>query len=176
MNWKSTSDRYGRVAVLIHWASALLILALLASGLKAANTTDPAAQLMTLRIHVVLGLSMTALTLARLGWWLVDAKPALATGTGAIMARAAKTVHASFYMIILGMVATGIGMTVVSGAGAILFAGTPGILPDFWSYPPRGLHRYGAWALLTLFVPHAGAALYHQFVKRDGLLRRMALS
>ncbi|MBT6314229.1 MAG: cytochrome B, partial [Alphaproteobacteria bacterium] len=34
---KSTSTRYGTVAVTIHWASALLILALLVSGMRAGD-------------------------------------------------------------------------------------------------------------------------------------------
>lgn len=74
------------------------------------------------------------------------------------------------------MAASGIGMLALSGAGAILFAGASGTLPDFWAYPPRVPHGIGAWLLVTLFVLHAGAALYHQFVKRDRLLRRMAFN
>ena len=119
---------------------------------------------------------MLALTLARLGWWLVDAKPAVAAGMRPLMSRAAKAVHTLFYVVILGMAASGIAMLVLSGAGAILFAGAPGTLPDFWAYPPRSLHGIGARLLLALFVLHAGAALYHQFIKRDGLLRRMAFN
>jgi len=34
-------------------------------------------------------------------------------------------------------------------------------------------HRYGQYAVYALVALHVGAALYHQFVKRDGLIRRM---
>jgi cytochrome b561 len=49
-------------------------------------------------------------------------------------------------------------------------------LPDFWKYRPRTPHGIGARLLLALIVLHTGAALYHHFVRRDGLLRRMLFS
>lgn len=39
---KSRADRYGAIAVSIHWLSAVLILALLGSGFRAANAMDAA--------------------------------------------------------------------------------------------------------------------------------------
>jgi cytochrome b561 len=49
-------------------------------------------------------------------------------------------------------------------------------LPGFWKYPPRVPHGIGARLLLGLFVLHVGAALYHYFVRGDGLLQRMWFS
>ncbi|MEX2691308.1 cytochrome b/b6 domain-containing protein [Rhizobium mongolense] len=37
----------------------------------------------------------------------------------------------------------------------------------------RAPHGLGAHLLVALLVCHAGAALYHQFVRSDELLRRM---
>jgi cytochrome b561 len=73
------------------------------------------------------------------------------------------------------MAASGIGMLVLSGAGRILLGGASGVLPEFWNYPPRVPHRAGAVLLVALFVLHLGAALYHHFVRRDGLLTRMRI-
>ena len=83
--------------------------------------------------------------------------------------------HVLFNIVILGMIASGIGMTVLSGAGPVIFGGE-GALPDFWKYPPRVPHGIGARLFLALLVLHAGAALYHHFVRRDGLLQRMWFS
>ncbi len=65
---KSTSTRYGTVAVTIHWISALLILALLGSGFRAAGLADSAAKASLLSVHVPLGIRILVLTLARLAW------------------------------------------------------------------------------------------------------------
>ena len=71
--------------------------------------------------------------------------------------------------------ADGIGTMILSGAGAILFFGAPGPLPDFWHFPPMTAHYLGAIALLALAGLHILAALYHQFYKRDRLLARMGV-
>ena len=173
MSAKSTEDRYGTVAVAIHWLSVILILFLIGTGFRAGGLEDAAAKAAILKVHVPIGIAIGALTLARLLWWLfADRKPASIP-----MPRwqdiASRAVHFLFYVVILGMVASGMGMMILSGAAPILFGDAASALPDFRDYPPRLPHGIGARAILALLVIHAGAALYHHFFKRDGLLRRM---
>lgn len=176
MQWKSKPDRYGAVAIAIHWISALLILVMFVSGLRAANAVDPAAKVALLRAHAAIGVSVLVLTLARIAWWFwADTKPAPAAGMPRWQERLATTVHVLFYVVILGMVASGFGMVLLSGANLVLFGDAPGPLADFWNYPPRVPHRLGAILILILFVLHLGGALYHQFVRRDRLLARMGV-
>jgi cytochrome b561 len=48
-------------------------------------------------------------------------------------------------------------------------------LPEsFLAFPTRVLHGYIARFLVGLIALHVAAALYHQFVRKDGLLGRMA--
>lgn len=170
---KSRSNRYGSVAVSLHWLSAIAILALLATGFRAAGAVDPAVEAELLRLHVPLGITVLLLTLARLGWWLfVDRKPAPITGTPPWQDRLARTIHVAFYVILFGMVGSGIALMVLSGAGAVLISGT-GTLPDFPDFAPFAVHGIGAMSLIALLVLHIGAALYHQFIRRDGIFRRM---
>jgi cytochrome b561 len=176
MQWKSTTDRYGAVAIAIHWIAALLIVALLATGFRMADITDPATKVSLVRFHAVAGITVLLLTLARIAWWwFADDKPASVKGVPWLQDRLARTVHVLFYVIILGMAASGIGMMILSGAGQIVFGGASGPLPDFWNYTPRIPHGIAARVLLALFVLHLGAALYHHFVRRDRLLGRMGL-
>lgn len=173
---KSTPERYGRVAITIHWVSALLIIALLGSGFRAELTTDALQKMTILRVHAALGISVLTLTLARIAWWwFADKKPATPADTPSLQRRAGSAVHTLFYIVILGMTASGIGMLALSGAGEILFAGAAGPLPEFEKFPPRIPHGIGARLMLALFALHVGAALYHHFIRRDGLLRRMGL-
>ena len=87
--------------------------------------------------------------------------------------RLARAVHVAFYFVILAMVASGIGMMILSGAGSVVFGGTGAGLPDFRDFLPRVPHGAGARLLLALLAAHVGAALHHQFIRRDGLLARM---
>lgn len=171
---KSTTTRYGTVAVTIHWLSAIFILALVGSGFRAASLVDSTAKASILSLHVPLGIIILLLTLTRLAWWIfADKKPTHVEGDPAWQTLCAKAVHVMFYIVILGMTASGIGIMILSGAGNILFGGLEGPLPNFWDYLPRVPHGIGARAMVVLLALHIGAALYHHFVKKDGLIWRM---
>ena len=62
------------------------------------------------------------------------------------------------------MIASGIGMIALSGAGPVIFGGE-GALPNFWKYPPRVPHGIGARLLLALLAFHAGAAAWPYVVR-----------
>jgi cytochrome b561 len=83
-------------------------------------------------------------------------------------------VHLLLIIVPLGMAASGIGMLILSGAGAQLFGGAPGLLPEFERVLPRTPHGIGARMLLALVALHIGAALYHHVVLRDRLLTRLS--
>jgi cytochrome b561 len=175
MSWKSSSDRYGHVAVAIHWVSAAAILGLFALGFVAANVADPAQKADLLRAHVPLGLAVVVLTVLRIVWWLVDRRPAPLAGLPRWQTASETAVRRLIYAIIILMGASGIGVLALSGAGAILFLGAPGDLPNLWNYPPMFAHFLGALALLCLAGLHIAAAVYHQFWKGDRLLARMGV-
>lgn len=171
---KSRADRYGAMPVTIHWLTAILILALLGSGFQAASTADPAVKAAFLRFHIPIAVIVLLLTIFRIvWWWRIDMKPLRVQGSPLWQEQSARAVHVIFYIIILGMVASGVGMMVLSGAGPIIFGKSAAALPNFNEYPPRIPHGLGGFFLVALLVLHTGAALYHQFVVRDNLLRRM---
>jgi cytochrome b561 len=72
----------------------------------------------------------------------------------------------------------------ITGLGRVLFRGHPFEL-FIWEVPvllepnPEarnfflGAHEFGAKALLALIGLHAGAALFHRLILRDGVLQRM---
>ncbi|WP_407051274.1 cytochrome b [Methyloraptor flagellatus] len=176
MSLKSSPDRYGIVAVTVHWLAAGLIVALLFSGFRAAGLHDAAAKAMVLRIHFMAAVLVLSLTAFRIGWWLLwDDKPSPPPGSTRLQAFLAAAVHGLLYVVVLGMIASGVGMVGVSGAIAILTTDVT-VLPDFWRYPPRIPHGLGASLMLGLLGLHVAAALYHHFVRRDGALGRMWLS
>jgi len=176
MSIKSTSDRYGTVAITLHWLSAALIIGLMGAGFLAANTVESEAKTAILRIHVPVGIAVLLLTIARLCWWrFADRKPDEAAGMPRLQSVVAKAVHVLLYAAIIGLGGSGIAMMVLSGAGEIVFGNAPGPLPNFWDFAPRYGHAVFARLMLALFVAHAGAALYHQFIRKDRLLARMGL-
>ena len=174
MGSTSTANRYGSIAIALHWATAGLIFALLLTGWLSANSDQNTIKIALLRVHVPLGLLVLFLTLARIAWWgFFDKKPKRPV-MPAWQSKLSTAVHILLYLGVLGLSSSGIGTMVLSGAGAIVFAGAdPGTLPDFWEVLPRTPHAIVSRILVGLLFLHMGAALYHQYVKRDGLLARM---
>jgi cytochrome b561 len=182
MTWKSTTEHYGRVAILIHWISALLIIGMLAAGITASNTADPAQKAAILRVHAPTGMLVLALTVLRIVWWLaVDRKPEQVAGQAAWQRAVSVWVHRAFYVLIIGMVASGVTLMSMSGAGEIIFAGEANPadaarpLPDFDGFAAYAAHGIMAVLLGALLVLHVLAALYHQFIRGDRLLARMGI-
>ena len=176
MSLKSSSSRYGSIAIAIHWLTALAIVGMLFTGLSAANMADDAAELALLRAHAVMGALIGVLTLFRILWFVAfDRRPADQPGMSSLQRGAAHAVHFGLYLVILIMVASGVGTIMLTGANLQLFGNAPLPLPDFTLAPPFTVHGLVARMLIALLIGHIGAALYHQFIKRDRLLARMGL-
>ncbi len=170
MALRSTTDRYGTLPAAIHWLTALAIVLLLASGQTMSLSDGLVATI--LPVHVSLGLLVGVLTLFRILWWVAfDRHPAPQAGMSRAQENLAKLVHTGLYAAILIMVASGVGMLALTGAFPLVFSGGP--LPQLTAVPPFQAHSLISKLLFVLALGHIAAALYHQLVKRDGLIGRM---
>lgn len=172
---KGASHRYGTLAAALHWVSALAILTLLALGFMATRSSDPAPTATLLRIHVPLGVLVLALTVTRIVWWFFDRRPEEPAGQPHWQSLAAHATHTALYGVLILMGGSGIGLMVLSGAGAVLFLAAPGQLPNFAAFAPMKVHALGAFAIVGLLCFHIGAVVYHQIYRRDRLLARMGM-
>ena len=78
---------------------------------------DPAAKAAILRVHVPIALGVLTLMLLRIVWpWGFNRKPYPVAGSPHWQDRAAQAVHILFYVVILGLAASGIGILALSGA------------------------------------------------------------
>lgn len=173
MGLKSASDRYGTVAIAIHWVSAAAIIGLLVSGTVADGAVG-AGKTSILVVHATIGTLVLLLTLARVAWWLwADKRPVPLAGQPAAQEMLARAVHGLLYVAIFVMTLSGIATLVLSGAVPALLG--QGTLPDFSTVPPRFVHGIVSKLMIALVAVHTLAALYHQFIRRDRLLGRMGL-
>ncbi|KQN74660.1 cytochrome b/b6 domain-containing protein [Devosia sp. Leaf64] len=174
MPLKSNADRYGSVAIAIHWGTAVLIIALFVTGLQAASQTNEATKITLLRAHIPLVIGVLVLTALRIVWRLLaDRGPNPPPDEPAWRRRLAQVVHVGLYVVVIIAAASGIAVVVISGALPSIIGGTS--LPELAIGLPRAMHGIVPRLMLALLALHVGAALYHQFVLRDRLLARMGL-
>lgn len=167
--------RYHPALRVLHWVSAALLLGMLFMAgvfLQATPNADPH-KIGALRLHMATGAVVLVLTLVRLAVRLRSAHPPAVT-TGLAWADAlAPWVHRALYLLVLLMVASGLATSLQAHLPDIVWAGQGSLPPDLRVYPARIVHGIVSKLLMLAIAVHVGAALYHQWGRRDGLLRRM---
>lgn len=167
--------RYNGIARALHAAIAVLVIANLALGLGHDALEDTFA---VMPLHKSIGLTVLALSVARLLWRFTWTTPPYDPPLGRFDAAAAKLVHWAFYALIvlvplLGWIMSSAGDRPLEWFG--LFA-----VPKFavekestlWEIAHEG-HELLGLVMLGLAILHVAAALRHHFVLKTGLLRRM---
>ena len=172
---KSTDDRYGTVAVALHWLSAgSLLLALVLGFSAAAAADDPNERFGLLRLHLLFGATTLLLTVTRIVWWTAFDSSPVAQNAVRWRRIGARGVHNLLYMVILTTASLGAVMVVDSGAFQTLVgAGAPTVLPDFWKYPWRPAHGLAARLVILLLLIHSIVAIICALHSRGRTLKRM---
>ena len=150
------SGGYSGLQIALHWIIALLILVAWLSGEGAEEAMEAIEEGGTAGFvpHVALGLAILALVVVRLLVRLTRGAPAAPGDPGSLQVRLADWGHRLLYLL---MIAVPLG----------------GISVWFLGLEVGEIHGLFANVLLLLALGHAAMALYHQYVLKDGLLRRM---
>lgn len=167
--------RYQPLLVVMHWLLALMIPVALAGGalvLVRIPNTDPM-KVEALGQHMAGGLLLLVLMLVRLIVRVRTTHPARASTGSSALDRTAWLSHRLFYVLILGQAGSGLLLALQAGLPSIVFGGQGALPADFWVFPVRSVHYVISRLLMMLIALHVAAALYHTFILRDGLLRRM---
>jgi len=174
-------QRYTRTAMVLHWVLALAITGLFVFGLYMTDLPLSPARLKFYNWHKWVGMSILILSVVRLLWRIVHRPPALPAPVAQAMPRWQQAAHAGthhlMYLLFFAVPLLGWAYSSAAGFPIVLFGVLP--LPDFVAKDPalaeslKTLHHLLAYVLAAAVVAHVGAALKHQFIDRDGLIRRM---
>jgi cytochrome b561 len=167
---------YDNVAVALHWATALLVVVQFVSAISWDYFAKPTRHTME-SVHISLGVLLTAVILARIVWRLIPGHQVSSLQLGWVRL-ASKGVHYLLYMLLIAQAGTGFAFRWAQGHAVEFFGlfGIPGPYGQL-ARPDRRLlhevHEYIGWAIVILAFAHALAALYHHYVLKDRVLRRM---
>lgn len=189
MQWKNNSERFGLVAQWLHWLVAIGIIgAYVAMFYKHEFTEKKTPEnLFAMQMHISFGLSVLSLMVLRILSRLMQPVPKPAPGSRHEQ-MAARWMHWGLILFAIAMPLTGYLSTGLDPEIFTLFT-----LPKFgdtaaWAWlsqsfaldmealeePLHAFHHFvGEWVLWLLVLGHSGAALFHHFVRKDNVLRRM---
>ncbi|MXO75716.1 cytochrome b [Altererythrobacter aerius] len=170
------SHRYTRPARILHWAVGGLVLGQIALGFVTDAAPRERAESLG-ELHAELGLLILALMVLRLSWRLAAPPPPLPATVGRWNRLIAASVHRLLYLLIFVMLGSGLTVWMWIGGPLDWFGVVSFSLPDlsnadeFWLSLAGYTHEYGAILISGLAALHISAALWHELVLRDRLIR-----
>jgi len=171
------SDRataYTGTARTFHWAVAILVLLMLYGGWTLEDLPKEE-RAEVIRIHAGIGLTVLVLMLGRLFWRLKHPAPGLPADMPGWQQAAARGAHHALYFCVILQPLLGLMLGFTSQRDL-----RPFDLFSLQLMPSESLHEaaevahaVNAWLIALLVCMHVLAALYHHFVRRDDVLKRM---
>lgn len=176
----NSDDRYGALAILLHWGMAIALAVLVATGLYMVampNVGFDTAKVTLILVHKAAGMGLLAAVVMRLAWRLANRMPRLVAGLPPWQQVAARFVHLALYALMVALPVSGWLMSSAGGYPIPLFGGV--VVPDLIGVNDHlfhlliDVHRWLAYAFMLLASLHMAAALHHHAVLKDDTLRKM---
>lgn len=168
---------FDAVTLLVHWTTVVLVTALFVVAWMMTQAPDGESEKQLLTVHRSIGAAVWMLTAARLAWRSTGMRfPPFPASMPKVHQWAAKASEYGLYGLLLVQPLSGLAQTLWRGKAFDLW---------FWRVPAlvardktlvhgfHAVHEWGAWALAGLIGLHAGAALLHALVLRDGVFESM---
>lgn len=178
MNQNPSLQRYNLLSQLFHWSVVALIVGLIITDTLREGAPKPSdIRTEWLNLHESLGVLLFLIVIARILWARISPQPAPLPGAQWTL-MAAKLTHLVLNLATLLIPITGYLRAVSKKDRVVDFFGTP--LPSLIGDSPwlnDVMHIFhGEPMEITLYVLvglHVAAALWHQYILRDGALERM---
>ena len=171
------TSKFGLEMILLHWIIAAAMAVAVIYGLISgyAETAEETRSAMV--VHQSIGMLILALAFVRVAARLRRPAPPLPPGMPGYQKAAAAITHILLYFMLFAFPVSGYVALAARGRTISIFGlfDLPNILsPDLsLAATADDLHVTAQWTLYGLVILHVVAALYHQFVVKDGVLLRM---
>lgn len=177
--------RYNKVAMAIHWLTAVAIVMQFALGWTMISLRPPSTLHFTLhQWHKSIGITILALSVLRLVWRIQHSPPPLPATMPIWERRLAAFNHAMLYCLLIALPISGWAVVSASPLNipTVLYGVLPlphlpvlADLPDKQAAQQslKTLHEIGGWILAMLLAGHVAAALRHLVWLRDDVFARM---
>lgn len=175
---QAAGSKYALPARVLHWLVAVLVIVQISLGWAAEWDGNRDASFQLIRTHYQAGVLIFGLMILRTAWRLANGAPPPPPNEPPSRRFAAAFTHFAIYALLLTMPLSGYVIWVWMDApmtwlGIVdlpkLFV--PPVDDETWRANAWYIHVYSSWALIALVTLHIGAALWHELVLGDRLIR-----
>jgi cytochrome b561 len=172
-----STNGYSGVAKTLHWLVFALVLAQYVVAILMPDIGRGTVPGTLINLHMSFGATILAAVIVRWLWRLTHPVPLATAELPAIEQRSARVLHALLYVLLV--VGPFLGWINASARDWTITVFGLFTLPHLVAPHSRigmqagDLHTFLAWTFLVLIGLHVAAALYHYFIRRDGVLQRM---
>lgn len=166
------NQKYSKGTIVIHWITALLIIALFPLG-KYMSGLEPSEKMGLLKIHAILGVVVFILTLLRSYFFFKSERPDdLKTGSK-FNDRLAIWIHNIFYFLLIGISLAGFAVMFLGGYIDALKTGNPDHLLSKEDLIPLKAHGLLATTMIVLLILHVFGVIKHYLLTKENTLKRI---
>ncbi|MGF2733526.1 cytochrome b [Marinobacter sp. DUT-1] len=178
MQFRNSTERYGSVAIFIHWLVAAAVIGLFALGYWMVDLSyyddwyrrGP-------DIHRSVGILLLAVMVIRVIWRFTNPPPLPLSDHQRLEVLAAHAAHGLLYALLFVAMVSGYLISTADGSSISVFGWfeVPSVTGQVKGMEDvaGSIHYWSTWAIVILAGLHALAALKHHFVDRDRTLLRM---
>ena len=171
-------QRYTRTAMAFHWLMALMIIGSFTMGLVMTDIPGlTPTKVKYYSWHKWAGVTILGLAALRLLWRLSHRAPPYPASMPSWQTRTANGLHGFLYVLMFAVPLSGYLYSLSAGVPVVYFGVLP--LPQIIDPNPelkpvlKLVHFWLNMSLAACVALHIAAALKHQFIDRDGVLKRM---
>lgn len=176
MQIQDNAHSYGWVSQAFHWGMFALIIGLFMVANQMIDAPKGPDKFTLYGLHKSFGLTVLFLLFGRISWRLANPTPQDAEAS-VLEVTASRALHFLLYGVLLAMPVSGIFMTLAGGHPVSWFGliDLPNLIGENKSLSETAklVHQFTAYGTIFLIAGHVGAGLWHQFVRKDGIMKRM---
>lgn len=166
--------RYTSRSIILHWLSGGLLIFLLVTGtFVLSNMPNTVEKLGSLKMHMILGIIATLLSLIRI-WVIVRAPKMEDLSMSPFRAMMMKANHIAIYGVIIAIGVSGFVLAQSASLGQILFFGLEKELyGSFKDFGVGIVHGFLTKVLLFLIVMHVAGVISYAIKTKNNIVKRM---
>ncbi|MBP9566123.1 MAG: cytochrome b/b6 domain-containing protein [Sulfurospirillum sp.] len=166
--------RYTSRSIILHWLSGGLLIFLLVTGtFVLSNMPNTVEKLGSLKMHMILGIIATLLSLIRI-WVIVRAPKMEDLSMSPFRAMMMKANHIAIYGVIIAIGVSGFVLAQSASLGQILFFGLEKELyGSFKDFSVGIVHGFLTKVLLFLIVMHVAGVISYAIKTKNNIVKRM---